>query len=95
MDAFKAEEDAVLISIRLSPRASRDAIRGIREGALKIAVTSPPVENEANEHLVRLVAKKLSVPRSNVEIVKGQTSRNKLLRVTGITAEEAERCLLG
>ena len=77
-------------SVRVQPRAKRNAITGEVGDALKLALTAPPVEGRANEACVAFLAEILNVPRSSVTIAAGQSSRNKLIRVTGMTAAEAE-----
>lgn len=77
----------MLLDIRLSPRASRDRIGPVHQDRLKVAVTSPPVDHEANAHLVELIAKRLGAPKSSVTIEHGETSRNKTLRVRGVASE--------
>ncbi|MCK9485793.1 MAG: DUF167 domain-containing protein [Dehalococcoidia bacterium] len=72
------------IAVRLSPRASREAIVGEREGALQVRVTAPPVDGAANEALVRLIAKRLRVAKGAVTIVSGETSRIKVVQVDGL-----------
>ena len=82
------------ITIRLSPRASREEIAGERDGAVLVRVTAPPVDGAANEALVKLLAKTLRVPKSAVAIVSGETSRTKVVQVDGV--EEADlRARLG
>jgi uncharacterized protein len=61
--------------------------------ALKIALTTPPVDGRANEACIEFLANLLDVPRSSVAIATGQSSRNKLMRVTGLSAEEVRRRL--
>jgi len=78
----------VAFAVRVTPRASRDAIEGEHAGALKVRLTAPPVEDRANEALVRLLAERLKVPRSAVRIVAGAKSRTKRVEVTGITAAQ-------
>ena len=69
-------------AVQLVPRASRTEIAGwTPEGALKVRVTSPPVDNQANTELIRLLAKTLGVARSDVQILAGTTSRRKRLQV--------------
>jgi uncharacterized protein (TIGR00251 family) len=80
-------DDSVTFEVRVAPRASRNAIIGVHEGALKVALTAPPVEGAANAALRKLIAKTLSVPKSNVEIVRGERGRNKVLRVRGVDVE--------
>lgn len=84
---MSSSADTAVIVIKVVPRASRSEIVGFADGALKVRLTSPPVDGAANDELVRLIAKRAGVARSNVEIVSGLTSRNKALRIHGITAE--------
>lgn len=83
----------VRFEVRVSPRASRDAVQGEHDGAIKIALTAPPVDGEANAALIAFVAKQLGVARRDVVIVRGETSRSKRLEVRGATAA-AVRALL-
>jgi uncharacterized protein (TIGR00251 family) len=78
----------VLFLVRVQPRASRDAIEGEHAGALKVRLTAPPVDDRANEALVRLLAERLNVPRSAVRIVSGEKSRTKRVAVAGLTREQ-------
>jgi uncharacterized protein len=80
-------------AIRVQPRASRNAVVGEMGDALKIALTAPPVDGKANEACVEFVSKLLKVPRSSVTIAAGETSRNKVIRVAGLKAEEVRRRL--
>ena len=75
-------------AVRVQPRASRNAVAGEMGDALKIALTAPPVEGKANEACVEFLAKLLKVPRSSVTIAAGETSRNKVIRVSGLSADE-------
>ncbi len=80
--------------VRLSPRAAADEIRGWDEaGRLKVRVTAPPLAGRANQALVKLLARTLSVPSRDVCIVRGETSRTKVVVVRGITAGRAEKAL--
>jgi hypothetical protein len=79
-------------SVWVKPRSSRNRVIGIRDGALHVALTAPPVEGKANEALVRFLADLLDVRQSQVELVSGERSRNKVVRVTGLgLAELRER----
>ena len=78
-----------LLQVRLQPRASANAIAGVRDGVVRVRVTAPPVDGAANEALVGLLAKTLRVGRGSVSIVRGRSSRNKVVRVEGLTEEEA------
>ena len=73
-------------AVRVHPRAKRDAISGAVGDALKVALTSPPVEGRANEACIEFLARQLGVSRAAIEIISGQNSRNKVVRVTGISA---------
>lgn len=79
-----AEHDGVLtFTVRVVPRASRSAIVGEHDGALRVRVAAPPVEGAANEELVRTLARALNVPSRAVEITAGHASKTKQVRVRG------------
>jgi uncharacterized protein len=78
-------DGSVVFAVRVTPRASRDAIEGEYQGALKVRLTAPPVEDRANEALQRFLATRLNVPVSPVRIVGGETSRNKRVAIAGVT----------
>ena len=80
--------DAVTLRVRVQPRASQEAIVGWREDALRVAVTAPPVEGGANQAVQRLLARALGVAPSAVSLVRGERSRDKLVRVEGMTGAE-------
>lgn len=73
--------DDLILSIRVQPRASRDEIIGPHGDALKVRITAPPVEGQANTHLVKFLAAAFGVARGNVELLAGDTGRNKRLRI--------------
>lgn len=81
------------LEIRLKPRAKNDRLAVTAEGTVDIAVTSPPVEGKANEHLVKLLAKKLGVPRTSVTLIRGGHSKNKVVAIEGVNTEEAMKRL--
>lgn len=83
------------LAVRLVPRASRDEIVGFEGETLRVRVTAPPVAGRANAALTRLVAKRLGVARGAVRVVAGQGSRQKVLAVDGLAAEEVRRRLGG
>lgn len=80
--------DGVRFGVRVQPRASRDAVLGVMDGALRVALTAPPVDGEANAALVAFLAKKLGVGKRDVSIVQGETGRSKLVEVRGVTADD-------
>jgi uncharacterized protein len=83
-------DHSTTLNVRIHPRAKVNAITGRMGGALKVSLTAPPVDGKANEACIDFFAKLLKVPRSSVTIAAGQTSRNKLIRVAGLSAKEVE-----
>lgn len=80
------------ITVRLTPRVSRDEIVALRDEVLHVRVTAPPVDGAANEALLRLLAKALRVPVRDLRIASGATARTKVVEVAGLDAAEvAER----
>ena len=88
MLTFREGDGAVTFSVRVHPRAKKNCITGEMGDALKVSLTAPPVEGRANEACVEFFAKLLKVPRSSVTIASGQSSRNKVIRVVGVSAAE-------
>ena len=76
----------VRLDVHVRPRSSRSAILGVRDGALDVALTSPPADGAANSELIRLLARALSVRGADVAIVVGPSSRTKVIAVNGIGA---------
>ena len=72
--------------MRVQPRASREGTAGVRDGALVVKLTAPPVEGKANAALSRFLGRLLGVPPSSVAIVRGASGRDKLVRVAGTSA---------
>lgn len=93
MIPIKDTPQGATFAIRVQPRASRNAIQGVMGEALKIALTTPPVEGRANQACIEFLAKLLDVPRSSITIAAGETSRNKVIRVAGMSAAEVRRRL--
>ncbi|MFZ0430821.1 MAG: DUF167 domain-containing protein [Acidobacteriota bacterium] len=79
---------SVCFQVHLQPRASRDEVAGLHGDAVKIRLTSPPLENRANRHLIDFLAKILDLPKSNLAIVSGHHSRSKTVAVTGVSEAE-------
>ena len=84
---------AVTIDILVQPRASRAKIGPMHDDRLKVAVTAPPVDGEANAAVIELFAKRLGVPRSSVEIVAGASSRKKTIKIANVTAQQIAELL--
>lgn len=85
---IREQDGAITFEVRVAPRASRNRVIGVHEGALKVALTAPPVDGAANAALRKLLAKALGVAKSEVEILRGDRARIKVLRVHGISASE-------
>jgi uncharacterized protein (TIGR00251 family) len=81
------QPDGVVLSIKLQPRASCNEISGALGNELRVKVTAPPVDAAANEALVRLLAEKLDCPRNRIELLRGHTSRHKLIKIFGLQTE--------
>jgi hypothetical protein len=88
MVAIQNSPEGSTFAVKVHPRAKKNAITGEVGDALKLAVTAPPVDGKASEACIEFFAKLLKVPRSSVTIAAGQTSRNKVIRVAGLTADE-------
>ena len=95
MVEFDERTGIAIISVRVIPRSSSTEVVGEHEGALKIKLKSPPVDGAANEELIRFLSKNLDVRKADIEIVSGQTSRTKRVRVKGISEHEINRFLQG
>jgi uncharacterized protein (TIGR00251 family) len=83
------------ITIRVQPRARRNEVVGERAGAVVIRLTAPPVDGKANAALCTFVAQAAGVPPSRVSVVRGQTARDKLVRVEGVSESFLRAALLG
>jgi len=88
--AVREHEGAVSFDILVQPRASRAKLGPVHDGRLKVAVTAPPVDGEANAAVIELLAKQLGVARGAIEIAAGQTGRRKTVRVRGVARAAIE-----
>jgi uncharacterized protein (TIGR00251 family) len=80
--------DGVTFAVKVHPRARKNAITGELGDALKLSLTTPPIDGRANQACVEFFAKLLKVPQSSVTIASGLSSRNKVVRVAGLTADQ-------
>lgn len=85
---IKEKEGLISVAVYVQPRASKNEIAGIFNGALKVRLTSPPVEGAANTLLVKFLAKKLGISASGLKIISGETSRRKIVEIRDVTKEE-------
>ncbi len=92
---LKSVPDGVELTLLIQPRASRTRVVGEHDGMLKIQLAAPPVDGEANAALLEFLAKQLGVPRRQVTLVSGDTSRRKRVRVEGLGAARAEAVMSG
>lgn len=82
--------DGCTITLKVVPRASKDQVVGEENGELKVRLKAPPVDGAANEALIRFLALKLEVPKSSLELMSGQVSRHKVVRVLKAKASEIQ-----
>jgi uncharacterized protein len=92
---LRVESDGVILCVKLQPRASANEIGEPLGNELRIKVSAPPVDSAANEALVKLLAERLDCPRNRIELVRGNTSRHKVLKLHGISVELALSKLAG
>jgi uncharacterized protein len=93
MVVIQDSSSGATFAVKIHPRAKKNAITGEVGDALKVSLTAPPVDGKANAACIEFFAKILNVPRSSVTIASGQSSRNKVIRVAGVSAEEVRRRL--
>ena len=84
-----------LLPVRVQPRAKRSEVVGERDGAVVIRIAAPPVDGKANAALCRFVAEAVGVPRRAVTVVRGESARDKVLRIDGLAEADVRRALLG
>jgi uncharacterized protein (TIGR00251 family) len=83
----------VRISLRIQPGAPKNAVAGLVNGVWKICIAAPPVEGKANRELIEYLSDVLNVPKSSIAIVRGETGRDKVVVVSGLTRGEIEKRL--
>jgi len=93
MVAIKEFASGVTFTVKVHPRARKNAITGTVGDALKLALTAPPVEGKANQAVIEFFADLFQIPRSSVTIASGETSRNKVIRIAGVSKPAAEQRL--
>ncbi len=92
---FHNGKSGAALAIRVTPRASRDEIAEVMpDGSIRVRLTAPPVEGKANKALIKFLAKVLGVAPSRLEIIAGETGRDKLVSVLDMDAETAQRKIL-
>lgn len=90
---FTEKDGAVLFDVRVVPRSSKSEIVGLHDDTLKIKLSSPPVDGAANAELIKLLAKSFGVAKSDVEIVNGETSKNKRIKIANLSKSKFQEVL--
>ena len=93
MIPIKESASGVTFSIKVHPRARKDAIAGQLGDALKLSLTAPPIDGRANHACIEFFANLLKLPRSSITIASGQNSRNKVIHIAGLSAAELRQRL--
>ena len=93
MVEINEKEGAVTFRVRVQPRASRSEISGEHAGAVKLRITAPPVDGKSNEECRRFLARLLGAPGNAVEIIAGESSRDKVIRIQNMSAERVRKAL--
>lgn len=91
--AVQWQDQDLVLSLKVQPRASRNAIVGIHGGRIKVRLTAAPVDGQANTHLLKLFSKLLNIPLSQLKLERGLASRTKTVRITAPTPAVADRLL--
>jgi uncharacterized protein (TIGR00251 family) len=81
---FKKSKKGVTIEVRVEPRSSKACISGVTGDVLKVKLTAPPVEGEANRQLIEVISEELGIAKRRINIVKGLKSKNKVVEIEGM-----------
>ncbi|HEY8271064.1 MAG TPA: DUF167 domain-containing protein [Pseudobdellovibrionaceae bacterium] len=90
---FTQTERGIKLALFIQPKASKNEIIGPHNGALKIKITAPPVDGKANVALIEFLSDVLDIPKRQIEILKGETGRNKSVEIFGLSQEKIEQRL--
>jgi uncharacterized protein len=93
MIPVKESAKGITFAIKAHPRACKNAVTGVVGDALKLALTAPPIDGKANQVVVEFLADLFAIPRSSVTIASGETSRNKIVRISGLSRRAVEQRL--
>ena len=89
-ECLKQHKNGVTLELLLAPRSAKQGIRGLQAGRLKLAVNAPPVDGAANKAMLEFLSKFLKVPKSALEILKGETSKQKTVLLRGLSLEQID-----
>ena len=95
MIQFSEKDGSLIFDVRVVPRASKSEIVGEHDGALKVRIASPPTGGAANEELIKVLSKKFGVPKSAIQILSGQTSKMKQIRISGTNHKDLLKIIGG
>ena len=87
MTCFEEKDGCIFLNVRVVPRASKDGIQGLMGDALKVRIQAPPVEGKANAYLVKFLSRHWKIPRATIELLSGETGRNKRLKFRAPSVE--------
>lgn len=87
------DKEGVRLPVQVQPKAKKNAVTGVHNGRLKVAVTAPPERGKANAAVLKVLAAALKIPRAQLELLSGASSRTKTVRVSGFSVEEIGRRL--
>lgn len=88
MEWINETTEGITLRIRAVPRASKNEIQGLYDDALKIRLTTAPVDGKANQALIKFLSKALKVSKAQIQIAQGETSRQKTVHISGLTKKE-------
>jgi uncharacterized protein (TIGR00251 family) len=86
-------QDEVRISLRIQPGSPKNAVAGFVNGVWKIRIAAPPVEGKANRELIEYLSEILDIPKSSITVVRGETGRDKVIAIVGLTFEKVGKRL--
>lgn len=84
---IREKGNGITLMCYVTPRAKKSQIKGVREGAIAVAVSAPPLQGRANQELIRIIATALNIPASRISLLKGERGRNKSLFIQGVSKE--------
>jgi uncharacterized protein len=82
------DSESIRLGVKVTPNAGRNEITGFKEGVLQVRIAAPPERGKANKELTDFLSKTLGVKKSSILIIKGQTSRNKVIVIEGMSGDE-------
>jgi len=87
-DCFKITGNDIIVKVKIVPGSSKNKIIGAYNNTLKISIAAPPVEGKANKKCIAYLAKYFAIAKSKIEIISGQTSKNKLIKIYDISQKD-------